>query len=54
MAFDLFDNEECDRAVERSRKKMDKEYFGNTENRWENQDKTPLRVVQEILDWEEY
>lgn len=54
MAFDLWTPEEWDRAVEKSRKKRDKEYWGNPENNWENQDRTPLSVVQDELDWKEY
>ena len=54
MAFDLWSPEEWDRAVERSRKKRDKEYWGNSENRWENQDRTPLSIVQDAMDWKEY
>ena len=54
MAFDLWSPGEWDRVVERSCKKMDKEYWGNPENRWENQDRTPLSIVQDIIDWKEY
>lgn len=51
MAFDLWGPGEWDRAVEKSRKKRDKEYWGNSKNRWENQDRTPLSIVQNTLDW---
>lgn len=55
MAFDfLFSPGEWDRAVEKSRKKRDKEYWGNPKNRWENQDRTPLSIVQDTLDWKKY
>lgn len=54
MAFDLWSPEEWDRAVEKSRKKRDEEFWGNPENRWENQDRTPLSIVQDALDWKEY
>ena len=47
MAFDLWSPGEWDRAVERSRKKRDKAFWGNPENRWENQDRTPLSIVQD-------
>lgn len=50
----LFSPGEWGRVVERSRKKRDKEYWGNSENRWENQDRTPLSIVQDALDWKEY
>ena len=52
MAFDLFDN--WDLVTEKSRKKSDKEFWGNPENRWENQDRTSLSVVQDGIDWKEY
>ena len=51
MAFDLFDN--WNLTMEKSRQKRDKEYWGNPENRWENQDRTPLSFLQDALDWEE-
>ena len=54
MAFDLWSLGEWDRAVEKSRKKRDKEYWGNSKNRWENQDRTPLSIVQDAKDWKEY
>ena len=51
MAFDLWGPGEWNKAVERSREKRDKEYWGNPKNRWENQDRTPLSVVQDAMDW---
>jgi len=54
MAFDLWTTEEWDSAVERSRKKRDKEYWGNPENRWESGDRTPLSIVQDAMDWKLY
>lgn len=51
MAFDLWGPGEWTKAVERSREKRDKEYWGNPKNRWENQDRTPLSVVQDTMDW---
>ncbi len=54
MAFDLWGPGEWDRAVEKSRKKHDKEYWASQKNRWENQDRTPLSIVQDALDWKKY
>jgi len=50
----LFGPGEWDRLVEQSRKKSSAEYYGNPENRWENQDRTPLGIVQDAMDWELY
>ena len=50
----LEDFERWNRAVKRSKERRDKEYWGNPENMWENEDRTPLSVVQDILDWKEY